>query len=113
MPRAHGRGDALDGLAVADVAELVLAAELLGERAQPLLAPREEDTEVAARGEGAGDRGADAARGAGDDGDAALGAQRQTRTRSRAAAVLPFASRTSARRTWAPRFTRAVFQFVP
>src|SRR5207247_11096265 len=56
MPLAHHRSDALDGLPVADVAELVLAPELLGERAQPVLAPGEEDAEVAARGEGAGDR---------------------------------------------------------
>jgi hypothetical protein len=113
VPFANRRGRPLDGLAVGDVAELVLAAELLGERPQPVLAAGEEDAEVAARRKGAGDRGADPARGASDDGDAALGAQRQTRTRSRALAVLPFASRTRASRTWAPRFVRAVLQFAP
>src|SRR5205823_2637294 len=112
MPLANRGRRPLHGLAVGDVAELVLAAELLGQRAEPVLAPGEEDAEVAARREGAGDRGADPARGAGDDGDAALGAQRQTRTRSRALAVLPFASRTRASRTWAPRFARAVRQFA-
>ena len=42
---------ALDRLAVGDVADLVLAAELLRERAQPLLAPREQHAVPAARGE--------------------------------------------------------------
>jgi hypothetical protein len=78
----HRGGQALDRLPVGDVADFGLAADCLGERAEPVLAPRDEDAAVAAGGEGAGDRRADPARGAGDDGDAALGAQRQTRTRS-------------------------------
>jgi hypothetical protein len=83
----------------------VLAVEFLGEGAEPVLAARDEDAAVAAGGEGAGDRGADPARGAGDDGDAAVGAQRQTRTRSRALAPLA-----TARRTCAPRFALPAFQ---
>ena len=88
----------------------MLAVELLGERAEPVLAPRDEDAAVAAPGQLAGDRCADLARGAGDDGDAAFGAQRQTRTLSRALAVLPFASLATARSVWAPRFAFPVFQ---
>jgi hypothetical protein len=82
VPLPHRRGQALDRLPVGDVAGLGLAVELFGERSKPVLAARDEDAAVAARGEGAGDRRADPARGARDDGDAALGAQRQTRTRS-------------------------------
>jgi hypothetical protein len=82
MPLAHRRRRSLDRFAVGDVADLGLAVELLGERAEPVLAARDEDASVAAGGESTGDRGADPARGAGDDGDVALGAQRQTRTRS-------------------------------
>jgi hypothetical protein len=82
----------------------VLAVELLGERAEPVLAAGDEDAAVAAGGQRTGDRGADPARGAGDDGDAALGAQRQTRTRSLALAPLA-----TARRTCAPRFALPAF----
>ena len=39
---------ALDGASVGDVAQLVLAAELLRERAQPVLAPREQHAVPAA-----------------------------------------------------------------
>jgi len=68
MPLQHGGGAAVDGAAVGDVAELVLGAELLGERAQPLLAAGDQDAVPASCGEGAGDRLADPGRGAGDDG---------------------------------------------
>src|SRR5205085_2129952 len=104
MALPHRRRRALDRLPVGDVADLVLAVELLGQRVEPVLAPRDEDAAVAAGGEGAGDRGADPARGAGDDGDAALGAQRQTRTRSWA-----LARPATARRTCAPRFALPAF----
>lgn len=112
MPATDRCGRALDRLAVGDVAELVLGAELVGQRPEPVLTAGEEDAEVPAAGQLAGDRGADAARGAGDDGDAAAGAQRQTRTPSRAAAVLPFASVTTARSVCAPRLAFADFQFA-
>ena len=110
MPFPHRRRRALDRLPVGDVADLVLAVELLGERAEPVLAPRDEDAAVAARGQLASDRRADPARGAGDDGDAALGAQRQTRTRS---VVLAYrgapASRANAYSVCAPRFALPAF----
>jgi len=109
MALPHRRRRALDRLPVGDVADLVLAVELLGERAEPVLAPRDEDAAVPPGGELAGDRRADPARGAGDDGDAALDAQRQTRTRSRAPAVWPPASLATARSVCAPRFAFAVF----
>ena len=99
----------LDRVPVGDVADLVLAVELLRERAEPVLAPRDEDAAVAPPGEPAGDRGANPARGAGDDGDAALGAQRQTRTLSRALAVRPPASLATTRSVCAPRFAFPVF----
>jgi hypothetical protein len=107
------RRRSLDRLPVGDVADLVLAGDLLGERPQAVLAPREEDTEVATRGELADERGADAARGARDDGDAAIRAQRQTRTRSRAVAVFPFASVATVFSTCAPRFALPAFQLAP
>ena len=112
MPLAHLRGRSPDGLAVGDVAHLVLAVDLLGQGSEPFLTPREEDAEVPAPGQPAGERGADTARGARDDGDAAAGAQRQTRTRSRAVAVLPLVSRAAASRTWAPRLALPVFQLA-
>ena len=112
MPLANARSHALDRLPVGDVADLDLAVELLGEGAEAVLAPRDEDAAVAAGGEGAGDRRADPARGAGDDGDAALGAQRQTRTRSRALACARPASLAIAASEWAPRFALPAFQSV-
>ena len=62
------RGDAVDGLAIADVAELPVAAELLRERPQQLLATREQDDVPAAAAQLARGRLADPRRGAGDDG---------------------------------------------
>ena len=62
------RGDAVDGLAVADVAEVPLAAELLRERPQQRLATREQDDVPAAAAQLARGRLADPRRGAGDDG---------------------------------------------
>ena len=43
VPLEDARGERLDGRAVADVAQLGLAAGLLGQRAQPVLAARDED----------------------------------------------------------------------
>ena len=48
MPLEHARGERLDGGAVADVAELDLAADLVGERAEPVLAPGDEHAVPAA-----------------------------------------------------------------
>ena len=70
MPRSDGAGGALDAVAVGDVADLVLAADLGGNLTEPLLATREQDAAPAAGGERAGERGADAGRPAGDYGDA-------------------------------------------
>jgi hypothetical protein len=68
VPLEDRRGDAVDGLAVADVAELPLAAELLRERPQQRLATREQDDVPAAAAQLARGRLADPRRGAGDDG---------------------------------------------
>jgi hypothetical protein len=70
-------GDPFDARPVGDVAALVLGPDLVGDLAQAFLAAREQDELPAARRKSARDRRADAARTAGDDGDAA---QRQTRT---------------------------------
>jgi hypothetical protein len=61
-------GRAFDRLAIADVAELPLGTELLGERTQPLLAARDEHAVPAAPAQGSRHRRPDPARGAGDDG---------------------------------------------
>ena len=79
-------GNAVDRLPVGDVEELVLAAELLREGPEPVLPPGEEDAAKAAACKLARDRGADAARRAGDDG------YLQSRTVSRALAVRPVAA---------------------
>ena len=68
MPFEHARGDRFDGRAVGDVAELVLAAGLGRERAQPLLAAGEKDAVPAAAGEPPRQLGADPGGGAGEDG---------------------------------------------
>jgi hypothetical protein len=70
VPLEHPRCGTFDGGAVGDVAELVLAADLAGERAQPLFAPREQDAVPAAWAEEAYELGADPRRRTGDDGDA-------------------------------------------
>jgi hypothetical protein len=67
MPLEHRRRDAVDRRAVGDVAHLVLAVELLGECAEPVLAPREQDAAEPAPRELPGDRRPDPARRAGDD----------------------------------------------
>ena len=67
MPPEHLRSGALDGGAVGDVTHLVLAADLHGERTQPVLAPREEDAVPAARREQPRKLGADARGRTGDD----------------------------------------------
>ena len=64
-------GDGLDGAAVGDVARLGLAAELLGERLEPVGPAGEQDAEVAPRCEQAGDLDADPRRGPRDDRDPA------------------------------------------
>ena len=64
----HGRGDAVDVFTARDVADLVLGAELLSELAQPVLAAREQHEAPPVAREPARQRGADPARGAGDDG---------------------------------------------
>ena len=86
MPLHDRRCGTLDGGSVGDVADLVLAAELLREGPEPVLPPGEEDAAKAAACKLARDRGADAARRAGDDG------YLQSRTVSRALAVRPVAA---------------------
>ncbi len=68
MSLEHRCRRAVDGLAVGDVADLCLAAELLREGLQTLAAAGEQDAAPAAAGEPAGDLRADATRGARDDG---------------------------------------------
>ena len=67
MPLEDSGRDALDRLPVGDVADLVLAADLLGERPQPILAAGEQHAVPAAAREQACDLRADAGRRAGDD----------------------------------------------
>ena len=67
------RRDRLDGVAVADVAELDLAADLVGERAQPVLAPCDEHAPPASLGEQPGGRLPDPGRGSRDDRDLLAG----------------------------------------
>ena len=81
MPLEHACGDGVDGCAVGDVADLELAAGLLGERAEAVLAAREQDAAPAAAGEAAGELGADSGGGAGHDGDARLAHLHETTTR--------------------------------
>jgi hypothetical protein len=69
MALADGGPGAVDSLPVGDVADLVLAADLVGERSEPVLAPRDEDATPAARRERARRRSADPARRARDDRD--------------------------------------------
>ena len=66
----HAGRKRLDGVAVADVAELDLAADLVRERTQALLPARDEHAMPAAFREQAGGRLADSRRSTCDDGDA-------------------------------------------
>ncbi len=70
MPFEDPRRHRLDRVAVADVAQLDLAAELVRERPEPVLAPGDEHAPPPVPGEEPGGRLADARRGSGDDGDA-------------------------------------------
>ena len=63
----------LDGVAVADVAQLDLGADLVRDRAQPVLTPCDEDAPPAFLGEQPGDRLADPGRGSRDDRDLLAG----------------------------------------
>jgi hypothetical protein len=86
---AHLRGHALDVLAPADVAQLVLRTQLVGKRMEAVLTPCEQHELPAARGERARDCRTDPARGPGDDADAR---QWQTRRLRVAENVRPPAS---------------------
>jgi hypothetical protein len=63
----HRRRGVLDRVAVGDVAELVLAAGLRRELAQPFLAPSDQDAAPAARGQPPRKLGSDSGGGPGDD----------------------------------------------
>ena len=67
VPLDDRGGRPLDRIAVADVAELPLGAELLGERAQPLLAARDQHALPTAAPQGSRNRRPDPTRAAGDD----------------------------------------------
>src|SRR5262249_11252605 len=87
MAFADARRHRVDGLAVGQVAELVLAAELLGQEAQTILSARQQNAEPVPGGELARERRADAARCAGQYG------YLHTRTLRLAVAVRPAPSR--------------------
>src|SRR5439155_19188432 len=99
VPGTNSLRHPLDGLAVADVAHLDLAADLACDCAQALLAARDEDAAPASPGERAGDRLPDPARGPGDDRDAG---QWQMRTGRVADSCLPAASVATAMSTCRP-----------
>jgi hypothetical protein len=103
----HSSGDTFDLFTAADVAELVLGAELLGERSKALLAAREQDGVPATCRERAGDRLPDPARAARDDGDALM-LYRQTLTSRVAERLRPAASVASALSRCRPAGTRRV-----
>ncbi len=90
-------GRALDRVSVGDVAQLVFAADLLGERSQPVFATREEHAAPAAAREQPGDLRADAGRRARDD-----GYPLHARAVSRTEAVRPFAPTAVATSTCLP-----------
>ena len=79
MPCQHRRRHTLDLFPATDVADVVLASELLGECAQTVLATGEQHQLPAFTCERAGDRFADPTRRAGDDGYAVV-CYRQTFT---------------------------------
>ena len=97
MPCANLRGHAFDGLAVADVADFVLARDLVRHCGEPLLVARDEDAVPALLREPPGDSGADARAAACDD------RYRQTRTTRVASTRLPPIC-TTARSVCRPRF---------
>src|SRR5205807_10417752 len=90
---------------VPDVADLVFGRELLRERAEPVLTTCQQYRMPAALRERAGDRLADPARRAGDDGDALY---RQTLTTRVAESVRPPTSSAIASSTWRPGSTKLV-----
>jgi len=93
-------GDALDVLARTYVADFVLAADFLCERAEPIFTSRERHGQPALLCKRADEGGADAARGSGDDGGAR---QRQTRSSRAAENVAPAESVATAASLWCPR----------
>jgi hypothetical protein len=90
------RGHPPDRLAIAHVAHLALTADLLRDRAQPVLAPPHHHACPVALAELAGDRLADPARPAGDD------RYRHTRTTREVRAARPRAGIATARSLWRP-----------
>jgi hypothetical protein len=109
MPLSHSCCDTLNVVAAADVAQLVLAVELLRERAQPVLAARDQHRVPAGCGQRARDRRPDPAGGARDDGNA-LVLYRQTLTSRVAERFRPAASVASALKECRPAGTRLVPQ---
>src|SRR6266545_5835992 len=107
MSFQHGSCDAVDLVAAANVAELVLGAELLGQRSKPVLAAREQDGTPATCRERAGDRLPDPPRAARDDGDA-LVLYRQTLTSRLAERLRPAASVAAPLNMCRPAATRRV-----
>src|SRR5439155_17579272 len=97
MPFAHRCSHPLDSLSVADVADFVLASDLVCRRLQAILPSPDQDAVPAPRGKPAGDRGPDPRRAAGDDG------YRHTRTAREARVPPPRAATTTARSRWRPR----------
>jgi hypothetical protein len=69
MPFADPRGSSVHGLAIGDVAALELPVDLVGERAQSLFTPREQDAPPAAMRKRPRDLGSDPGRRTGDDRD--------------------------------------------
>src|SRR4029453_8576245 len=103
------RPDLLDRLAVADVADLVLPADLLGHLPEALLVPGDQDAVPALPGQLPRDRGADARVAARDDADRA--GYRHTRT-TRAASAVRFPALTTARSRLSPGFADRVRQVM-
>src|SRR5918999_2772021 len=107
MAFRHRSSDTLHLVALPDVAHLELRAELVGQRAQSILAAREQHHVPATRCERAGDRLPDSARGARNDGDAFY---RQTLTPRVPESVRPDASVAVALSTCRPGSARRVLQ---
>ncbi len=102
MTFLHRGRDSFDSLAVGDVANLVLASDLVREPAQRVLPSAQQDARPALVGEPSREGGSDPGSAARDDGDARL-AYLQTRTRRLAATRRPPRVVTTARSTWRPR----------